>query len=95
MSIETVEKRSPSKGWGQAGKYLVLTVGAFLTLGPVVWTLITALTPTDPATNVTSFGLGAFADVFQQIPVWLYTWNSVLVTVLVAVGQMLSAAMAG
>jgi multiple sugar transport system permease protein len=41
------------------------------------------------------FGFAAFADVFSKIPVWLYTWNSALVTLLIAVCQMLTAAMAG
>ena len=95
MSIDAVEKRSSLRGLGTFAKYLVLALGAFLTLGPVVWTLITALTPTDPVTNVTSFGFGAFADVFSRIPLWLFAWNSALVTVIVAGGQMLSAAMAG
>ncbi|MFT4219260.1 MAG: carbohydrate ABC transporter permease [Microbacterium sp.] len=95
MTIEAVEKRSSAKVWASVGKYAVLGLGVFLTLGPVVWTLITALTPTDPETNITSFGLAAFADVFTKIPVWLYTWNSALVTLLAAAGQMLTAAMAG
>ncbi|ALJ20970.1 carbohydrate ABC transporter permease [Microbacterium sp. No. 7] len=95
MSIEAVETRSPLRGLASVGKYAVLAVATFLTLGPVVWTLITALTPSDVETHTTTFGLAAFADVFDKIPVWLYTWNSALVTLLVAIGQMLSAAMAG
>ena len=95
MSIEAVTKPSPLKGLGTFTKYVLLSLGTFLTLGPVVWTVFTALTPTDPETNITSFGLAAFADVFTKIPVWLYLWNSALVTLLVAAGQMLSAAMAG
>ncbi|MFT3876829.1 MAG: carbohydrate ABC transporter permease [Propioniciclava sp.] len=94
-SIEAVEKRSPLYAVGTAGKYLILALGTFLTLGPVVWTLWVSLTPSDVETNVTTFGLAAFADVFKKIPVWLYIWNSALVTAIVAVGQMLSAAMAG
>ena len=95
MTIEAVKTRSPLSGLGTFGKYLLLSLGAFLTLGPVVWTLWVALTPTDPQTNITTFGFAAFADVFTKIPVWLYVWNSVLVTGIVAIGQMLSAAMAG
>ena len=95
MSIEAVAKPTPVRGLGTFAKYAVLSVGVFLTLGPVVWTLITALTPTDPETETRQVGLGAFADVFDQIPIWLYFWNTVLVVVLVAAGQMLSAAMAG
>ncbi|GLJ62422.1 sugar ABC transporter permease [Microbacterium barkeri] len=95
MSIHAVEARSPRQALAQVGKYAVLVIAAFFTLAPVVWTLITALTPSNPETNETEFGLGAFADVFAQIPVWLYTWNSALVTLLIAAGQMLTAAMAG
>lgn len=93
--LDVVEPESRMRGVGTAVKYFVLGLGVFLTLGPVVWTLFTALTPTDPVTNQTTFGFGAFKDVFAQIPVWLYVWNSALVTLLVAAGQMLSAAMAG
>ena len=95
MTIEAVQTRTPAMKFASFGKYAVLGVATFLTLGPVVWTVLTALNPTDPETHVSTVGLGAFADVFAKIPVWLYIWNSVLVTVLVAVGQMLSAAMAG
>lgn len=95
MSIEAVATRSPLNTLGKVAKYVVLCIAVFLTLGPVVWTLITALTPTDPVTNTTQFGFAAFADVFARIPLWLYTWNSALVTILVAAGQMLTAAMAG
>ncbi|MDI9629280.1 MAG: carbohydrate ABC transporter permease [Acidobacteriota bacterium] len=94
-TIEAVATRTPAMRAASIGKYLVLAVATFLTLGPVVWTVLTALNPTDPETHVRQVGLGAFADVFAKIPVWLYIWNSVLVTALVAAGQMLSAAMAG
>jgi len=93
--IEQVHRPSPWMRIGSVSKYLVLLVAAFLTLGPVVWTAITALTPTDPATQTSQFGFAAFADVFVQVPFWLFTWNSALVTLLIAAGQMLSAAMAG
>jgi multiple sugar transport system permease protein len=94
-TIDAVAKPSPLHGLGTFAKYAVLAVGAFLTLGPVVWTVITALSPTDPETNIRSVGFSAFADVFDKIPVALYFYNSALVTLTVAIGQMLSAAMAG
>jgi multiple sugar transport system permease protein len=94
-TIEAVAKPSPMRGVGTFAKYALLALGAFLTLGPVVWTVITALSPTDPETNVKQWGLSAFADVFDKIPIGLYFYNSALVTILVAAGQMLSAAMAG
>lgn len=77
------------------GKVIVLGVAAFLTLGPVLWTLWTALTPQIAGTDQTRFGLGAFVDAFAQVDMQLLFWNSVLVTGLVAVGQMFTAALAG
>ncbi len=94
-NIDAVTTRSPLAGLGTFGKYLVLALGVFLTIGPVVWTLYTALNPQDPVTHEVTPGFSAFADVFQKIPVWLYMWNTALVTLLAAAGQMISAAMAG
>lgn len=95
MSIEAVQTKTPLRVLGKAAKYVVLSIAVFLTLGPVVWTLVTAMTPTDPVTETPQFGFAAFADVFAKIPLWLFAWNSALVTILVAAGQMLTAAMAG
>lgn len=77
------------------GKILVLLVATFLTLGPVIWTVWTALTPLTPGTNERTFSLDAFSDVLVQVDFWLLVWNSVLVTGLCAIGQMLTAGMAG
>ena len=38
MSIEVVDKKSPALKVGMIGKYILLAIGAFLTLGPMVWT---------------------------------------------------------
>jgi len=80
---------------GATGRTVVLLVAAFLTLGPVAWTLWTSLNPQDAATGAPAFGLGAYRDAFAQVDMLLLVWNSALVTGLVAVGQMLSAALAG
>ncbi|MFJ4998569.1 carbohydrate ABC transporter permease [Microbacterium sp. NPDC088619] len=95
MTTTVVTKRSWLYTLGTGGKFALLGLAALLTLGPVVWTLITALSPTDSVTQEVTVGFGAFADVFTKIPLWLYAWNSALVVMLVAAGQMLSAAMAG
>ncbi|KUM68513.1 carbohydrate ABC transporter permease [Streptomyces curacoi] len=78
-----------------------LTVCALLTLGPVIWTVSTSLRtpaeafdlppkiiPTDPSAD-------AYRGVFGQIDVWLLALNSTLVTALIAVGQMITAGLAG
>lgn len=80
---------------GRVAKIAVMAVAAFLTLGPVIWTLWTSLTPLDAATGNRPVGLAAYADVFTQVDMWLLVWNSALVTGLCAAGQMITAAMAG
>ena len=80
---------------GLIGKAVVLLIAALLTLGPVIWTVYTALTPQIAGSADRDFGLSAFSDVFSQVNMGLLIWNSVLVTGLCAFGQMLTAALAG
>lgn len=76
------------------GRVVVLLIALFLTLGPVVWTLVVSLTPTDSLGQRT-LSLTAFRDVFSQVDVIRLFWNSTLVTGLCAIGQMFTAALAG
>jgi len=77
------------------GRIVVLAIAAFLTLGPVIWTLWTSLTPLPVGGAEGEFGLAAYRDVFDQVNMALLVWNSALVTGLVAIGQMVTAALAG
>ncbi|ELS50450.1 carbohydrate ABC transporter permease [Streptomyces viridochromogenes] len=78
-----------------------LTVCALLTLGPVIWTVSTSLrTPAEafdlpPRIIPTEPSADAYRGVFDQIDVWLLALNSTLVTALIAVGQMITAGLAG
>src|ERR1044072_7113265 len=78
-----------------------LTACALLTLGPVIWTVSTSLrTPAEsfdlpPKIIPTDPTVDAYRGVFDQIDVWLYALNSTLVTALIAVGQMITAGLAG
>ena len=78
-----------------------LTVCALVTLGPVIWTVATSLrTPAQsfdlpPQIIPTHPTTAAYRGVFDQIDVWLLALNSTLVTALVAVGQMITAGLAG
>ncbi|MFI8949775.1 carbohydrate ABC transporter permease [Streptomyces sp. NPDC053750] len=78
-----------------------LTVCALLTLGPVVWTVSTSLrAPAEsfdlpPRIIPSSPTAEAYGGVFDQIDVWLLALNSTLVTALIAVGQMITAGLAG
>jgi multiple sugar transport system permease protein len=84
----------PRVSGGMAGRIAVLAIAAFLTLGPVVWTFWTSLTP-QPVGGEAQLGLGAYHDAFSKVRMGLLFWNSVLVTGLIAVGQMFTAALAG
>jgi multiple sugar transport system permease protein len=76
------------------GTLAILGIAAVLTLGPVVWTLFRALTPQE-AGQPKQFGFSAFKDVFDQIDMVRLIINSTLVTFLIVIGQMFTAALAG
>ncbi|WP_392466799.1 carbohydrate ABC transporter permease [Arsenicicoccus cauae] len=83
------------------GRVLVLLVATALTLGPVLWTVSTSLRPVTeslgatPSLVPTSLDLSSYRDVFVQVDMWMLVLNSVLVTAACAIGQMITAAMAG
>src|SRR3712207_6663502 len=87
-------RRSPV-ALGTIGRILILAIAAFLTLGPVIWMLWTSLTPQPAGGGQGELGLAAYRDVFHQARMALLIWNGALVTGLVAIGQMLTAAVAG
>ncbi|MDO5644769.1 MAG: carbohydrate ABC transporter permease [Dermabacter sp.] len=82
-------------------KYAVLIVAVVLTLGPVWWTFTTSLRPAaesfsnPPSLLPLSPDFSSYSAVFEQLKMPLLVFNSALVTAIIAVGQMLSAAMAG
>lgn len=82
-------------------KYTALLVAAVLTLGPVWWTFTTSLRPAAESFSLPpSFfplepDFSNYVAVFEQIKIPLLVLNSALVTSLIAVGQMITAAMAG
>ncbi|ACQ79088.1 binding-protein-dependent transport systems inner membrane component [Beutenbergia cavernae DSM 12333] len=84
-----------------ATRVVILLVAAALTLGPVVWTISTSLrSPAESFTLPPQFiptdpDFSPYAQVFQQVNMGLLTLNSALVTGVIAVGQMLTAALAG
>ena len=84
-----------------AGRAAILVVATFLTLGPVVWTVLTSMRPPTDSLgadgSIFSGGLDlrSYTDVFKQVNMWLLIWNSALVTAVIAAGQMFTAALAG
>ena len=86
---------------GTLGRIAFLLAATALTLGPVLWTVSTSLRPVTeslgatPSLVPTSLDVGAYRDVFVQVDMALLILNSVLVTAACAIGQMVTAAMAG
>ncbi|BCT77316.1 sugar ABC transporter permease [Sinomonas cyclohexanicum] len=94
-------RRRRALDWSLTGRIAILVLAAALTLGPVLWTLSTSLRP--PADSLKlppSFipwnpDFSSYAQVFKQVDMGLLVLNSALVTGLIAIGQMFSAALAG
>ena len=92
-------RRRPN--WNLVVRVGLLTLAAVMTLGPVMWTLSTSLrTPSESFKLPPSFfplnpDFTSYVQVFQQLDIYILVLNSALVTGLIAVGQMVTAAMAG
>ncbi|UTT68701.1 carbohydrate ABC transporter permease [Arthrobacter sp. DNA4] len=84
-----------------AVRTLLLLLAAALTLGPVLWTLSTSLrSPSESFKLPPSFipwnpDFTSYGEVFKQLNIFLLVLNSALVTGVIAVGQMVSAALTG
>lgn len=95
------QRRPLSFRLASVGKIVFLALAALLTLGPVLWTVSTSLRPpteslgATPSLIPTSLDFSSYSQVFQQVNMALLILNSVLVTACCAVGQMITAAMAG
>ena len=110
-TIERAESRQPlasrpvrarrKLNWNTVVRLILLLLAAALTLGPVMWTLSTSLrSPSESFKLPPSFfpwnpDFSSYAQVFQQLDIVILVLNSALVTGVIAVGQMLTAAMAG
>ena len=74
-----VTNHRPAQLATTAGRVAILLVALFLTLGPVVWTVFTALTPPG-ANGQRTLSLDAFRDVADKVDIVRLFWNSTLVT---------------
>lgn len=101
LSAPLTASRRRRIDWPMIGRIAVLLVMGALILGPVLWTLSTSLrTPAESLSLPPSFlplnpDFSSYAEVFRQLNIGLLVLNSALVTGLIAIGQMLSAALAG
>lgn len=98
-AVPARSRRKPN--WNLVLRIVLLTIAAVLTLGPVMWTLSTSLrSPSESFKLPPSFfpwnpDFTSYGQVFRQLDIVLLVLNSALVTGLIAVGQMVTAAMAG
>ena len=89
------------RNWSMAGRIVLLLIASVLILGPVLWTLSTSLRPPaesfqlPPSFLPLNPDFSSYDQVFKQLNIMLLVLNSALVTGLIAVGQMFTAALAG
>ena len=94
-------RRRPIVKVGSVAGMIVLIVGAIFAFGPLLWTLSTSLrTPAAAFSNPpqwipTDWDFGNYVAVFNQIPIGQFFVNSVIVTVLIVVGQTITCTLSG
>jgi len=94
-------RRGPVVKVGSILGMVVLIIAAVFALGPLLWTLTTSLrTPAESFENPPqwiplSWDLSNYAAVFDQIPIGQFFVNSVVVTLLIVVGQTVTCTLSG
>ncbi|MFJ4167945.1 carbohydrate ABC transporter permease [Paenarthrobacter sp. NPDC089714] len=89
------------RDWSVAARVVALLIAAVFVLGPVLWTLSTSLRPPSESFKLPPSFLPlnpdftSYGQVFKQLNIIGLVVNSALVTGLIAVGQMITAALAG
>ena len=89
------------RDWSVALRVVALLIAAVFVLGPVLWTLSTSLRPPSESFKLPPSFLPlnpdftSYGQVFKQLNILGLVLNSALVTGLIAVGQMITAALAG
>jgi multiple sugar transport system permease protein len=96
-----VRRRRPVATVGSIVGLVILVIAAVFALGPLLWTLTTSLrTPAESFDNPPqwlplSWDFGNYAAVFNQIPIGQFFVNSVIVTLLIVVGQTITCTLSG
>ena len=80
---------------------LILTIAAILVVAPIAWAFSTSLrTPAESFNNPpqwipTNPDFSNYKAVFQQVPLWRFIGNSIFVTGLIVIGQIITSTMSG
>ena len=94
-------RRKPIATLGGVLGAVILVIAAVFALGPLLWTVTTSLrTPAESFNNPPqwiplSWDFSNYAAVFQQIPIGQFFLNSVVVTLLIVVGQTITCTLSG
>ena len=94
-------RRKPLTTVGGVIGAILLIVAAVFALGPLLWTVTTSLrTPAESFNNPpqwipTSWDVSNYAAVLQQIPIAQFFVNSIIVTLLIVVGQTITCTLSG
>jgi multiple sugar transport system permease protein len=79
----------------------VLTAGALISIFPTIWMFYTSFWPSDklgaaqPALIPGEFTLANYADLFTSAPILRWTFNSLVICIVITAGQLLFDSMAG
>ncbi len=85
---------------GKIAAYILLAMGAVISLMPLYWLVMTSLRPAGaeftypPEWIPSSFHPENYTIAWNRAPFWIFTFNSILVTFLATLGTLLTASMA-
>ncbi len=94
-------RRQPLRRTGRVIEVVLLSAVAVLVVAPIYWTLVTSLrSPAQSFTNPPDWipthpMWSNYSAVFSNVPFWNFLLNSILVTGLIVIGQMLTSCLAG
>jgi multiple sugar transport system permease protein len=97
----TEKRKKPIVRVGSIVGMIILIIAAVFALGPLLWTLTTSLrTPAESFNNPPqwipiSWDFSNYTAVFQQVPIATFFVNSVIVTLLIVVGQTITCTLSG
>ena len=103
MSADTVDARAlhRRKVWGKVGRYALLTVLSIIVLFPIYITIVNSLLPPvditrqPPKLFPTNPQFGSYQNAWNAGHMGTYLKNSAIVTLVITVGQVLTAILAG
>jgi multiple sugar transport system permease protein len=101
MSVTTSRQAPSARKVGNIVGLLVLVLAAIVALGPLLWTVTTSLrSPAGAFTNPPQWlplhpDFSNYSSVFNQIPIGQFFVNSVIVTILIVVGQTITCSLSG